>query len=109
MHRSASEGYMRPHLKSQHGAALEGPMLSSGTNSGENRAGSASGMQEEESYKGRAAADPRGLLAPRMNEMPDFAMIYAFLGSMFDPVIPSSTSDPLLPCVHSACRAALLF
>lgn len=88
MHRSASEGYMRAsYMAPQQAAILDGPLHSSGT-SVENRAGSVSGLQEEESYRGRNAPDNRGLLTPRTNEMPDFAMIYAFLGSMFDPVLP---------------------
>lgn len=38
-------------------------------------------------HPGRLAQEPPGaLLQPRQLDTPDFAMIYAFLGSMFDPV-----------------------
>lgn len=83
MHRSASDGYLRNSMP-----ARESSLHSHDTGSGELRGRSGSGMQEEASYRQNPAQDhARGLLAAaRMNETPDFAMIYAFLGSMFDPV-----------------------
>ena len=82
MHRSASEGYLRNSLPGR-----ESSLHSHDTGSGELRGPSTSGMQEEMSYRHNIVQDqPRGYLAARMNETPDFAMIYAFLGSMFDPV-----------------------
>ena len=84
MHRSASEGYLRNFM-----ATRESSLHSHDTGSGELRGRSGAGMQEEASYRQNTAQDQhRGLLqgAARMNETPDFAMIYAFLGSMFDPV-----------------------
>lgn len=87
MHRSASEGFLRSNAYAP-GLGREGSLQSHET-SNEMRGGRdrASGMQEEVSYRANSSHDqPRGLLTSRMNETPDFAMIYAFLGSMFDPV-----------------------
>ena len=84
MNRSASDGLIRNHPSGQ---GYEASMHSTENISGEHRARSASGMQEEISYRAGSGQDQQqGVLATRMNETPDFAMIYAFLGSMFDPV-----------------------
>ena len=99
MHRSASEGYLRNALP-----ARESSLHSHDTGSGELRGRSGSGMQEEISYRQNMAHDqPRGLLAARMNETPDFAMIYAFLGSMFDPVSPLLQFLPFRLNLQSLC------
>ena len=73
LHRSASEGMMR----SPGGV---------GAMAAHTRSGSGGALQEERPYRGPGPEQAPGLLFPRNIDTPDFAMIYAFLGSMFDPV-----------------------
>ena len=92
LHRSASEGMMR----------MPGGMA--GAMAAHTRSGSGGVLQEERPYRGAGPPGPEqapGLLLPRNIDTPDFAMIYAFLGSMFDPVsLISLRSDQSPHFIH---------
>lgn len=84
MHRSASEGGLRtpfppPGLGELHPMGPDEP-------GADHRARPVPAMQEEAGFRSGVADQSRAPPASKMNETPDFAMIYAFLGSMFDPV-----------------------
>jgi len=110
LHRSVSEGMMHRggnYQSSYHNQGSEGLVQTSGPNSHSREGGSAGGLQEEVNYNprmpGGGAADREAPQpGPRTSETPDFAMIYAFLGSMFDPVPSPPPSLPLPPTMYNA-------